>query len=117
MGQDEDRLVERWIVPPPALPRIIAPWSARRRSELASSHDLGADVRVHLVDDTTADVLLATLHTGAFTPCLEPDQPVVQPFATYAEGLLLGLIRSRAVAIDRDRDMGPDLAHVPPSRR
>lgn len=88
VGEDEDRLVERRVLTPPALPRIVAPGAAARRAELAPTHDLGADVRVLLVEDDTADALLAALQPVGLAPGSEPQHPVVKPFAALSEGVL-----------------------------
>ena len=48
VGEDEDRLVEGRVVTPPAPPWIVAPGAAGGRTELAPTHDLGADVRLLL---------------------------------------------------------------------
>ncbi len=112
MREHEDRLAERRIVAPPALPRVRAPLATGRRAELAATHDLGADVRIVLRDDGAACVLLAALHALELAPRPQHRGPVVQPLTVRAEGLLHGLVRSGDVAVQRDRDVRACLAHA-----
>src|SRR3954466_5613564 len=99
MAGGKDGLVDRRIVTPPALPRIVAPRAATRRAEFASTHDLGADVRSLLVQHGGADVFLATPHPRHSRPPFQRDDPRVEPFATFAEGLVLGLVRTGDVPV------------------
>ena len=97
--EDEDRLVEGWVLAPPAPPRIVAPTASGGRTELAPTHDLGADIRMLLGDHGAADVLLAALQAGGLPPRLQDGQPVVKPLAALAERLLLALVRAGDVAV------------------
>src|SRR4051794_6186142 len=112
VGDDEDRLVEGRVLAPPARPRIVAPGTATGRTELPAPHDLGADVRVFLVDNRAADVLLAALLAVRLAPRLELDDPVVELFAPLAERVLLALVGPGDVAVRRYRDVDSHLAHV-----
>ena len=99
MGDDEDRLSERRIVTPPALPGVIAPRASGGWAELPSTHDLGADVRDRLAEHVIADVLFAALHARVLAPRFQLNEPVVKPFASFAKRLLLGLIGPGNVAV------------------
>ena len=61
VGEDEDRLVKGWVLTPPAPPWIVAPRAAGSRTELAPTHDLGADIRICLGDHGVAGILVASL--------------------------------------------------------
>src|SRR5215211_2070662 len=113
VGEDEDRLMEGWVLTPPAPPWIVAPGAPGGRTELAPTHDLGADIRILLGDHGITGVLVAALQTVELAPRLQPDHPVVKPFASLAERILLALVRARNVAVQRGRDVHSYLAHVP----
>ncbi len=113
MGEDEDRLVEGWIVAPPALPGIVAPGTTGRWAELAAAHDLGADVRVFLSHDRIAVVLLPALHAVELAPDLEHDEPVVQALTALTEWVLHALVGAGDAAVEGCRDVRSYLAHAP----
>src|SRR5262245_50017256 len=113
MREDEDRLVERRVVAPPALPRIGAPRSACCGTELASAHDLSANVGVTFGYHRVAGVLLAAFDAVRLEPFLEVEHPLVELLAANAERLLLGLVGPGHVAVERNGDVRSYLAHEP----
>src|SRR3954452_20760959 len=110
--QDEDRLMEGRVLAPPALPGVLAPGAALGRSELATPHDLGADVVVRLLDDRGADVVLAALPAVGLAPRLELDDPFVELLAALTERVLLALVGSGDVAVRRNADVNSHFAHI-----
>jgi hypothetical protein len=111
VGQDEHGHVERRVLSPPSRPRVLAP-RARPAAELPTAYDLGADVRLGLLDHGVAGVHLAALQPVRGAPGAQRDNPVVQALARFAERVLLALIRPRDIAVRRDRDVAPEPAHL-----
>ena len=102
--QDEHRHVVRRILPPPATPRVIGPGPADRAEHVAT-HDIGADAYEiprgeFVVHARRAALLLHHALEGA-----RWEIPLVQLFTTDAKRGLLSLVRSGAVAIERDREV------------
>jgi hypothetical protein len=83
MRQDEHRLVERRILTPPAPPR--PPTSAARRAELASTHDLGADIGPLLHRDRRTRVDRDTVHRMRLADGVQLEGPIVPPPADRTE--------------------------------
>ncbi len=70
MGEHEDRRVEGMVVAPPAVPgRVLAP-GAGPAPEPVPAHDVGADVRLRLLDHGRAGVDLPTLLSARPAACL-----------------------------------------------
>src|SRR5687767_15701447 len=104
MCEHEDGHVERWVLPPPSGPWIFAP-RAGSAPELPPAHDLGADVRLGLLEDGVARVHLAALPPVALAEGLQREGPFVQTLAALAERVLLALVRPGRVPVRRHRDM------------
>src|SRR3954447_21514598 len=80
--EDEDRMVERRLVAPPAVPRRIGrPWT-RSAAEHVPAHDRGADVLQPLLHDRRALVDDASLQSVRIAPDREREHPRVQVLAT-----------------------------------
>src|SRR5262245_8141693 len=110
VGEDEDRGVVGRIVAPPARPGAVLPRAANRAEHVAP-HDEGADVGVHLLGGLGARIHLSALLTVRLAPGLQREHPLVELFASLTEGVVLALIRSGYIAVERDRSVGSHLAH------
>ena len=117
MRDDEDRLVERRLVTPPAeRPGIVLPGPLAAAEHPPAHHD-GA-LRAHvLLEDLVVRVDVAALHPVELLERLQPNDPLVQQLSAPAQRLLERRVRSRDVAVERDRDLGNDLAHLRRLRR
>jgi hypothetical protein len=113
MGDDEHVVVVRRIVSPPTLPVLIAPVPAADGPEHVAAHHAGADVLARFLDDPSALVDLAALLVMRLAPSGQRNDPVVEPLAALAERVLLALVRAGDESVCRDRDVTPELAHVP----
>src|SRR5690606_18494789 len=101
VGQDEHRGVERGLVPPPALPRVVLPGPALG-PELVAPHDLRADV----VREVTGEVVVdapGPAGLGAVRPARGRAGPGEEPTGVHmAEGTLQALVLARADPVARD---------------
>jgi len=102
MRQHEYRAVVRRVLPPPAPPGVIGPGTTNRAEHVAP-HDPGADALPRTRRDIVIDAGGAARLPSDALERAGRDEPVVQRFATDAEGHLASLERAGAVAVERDR--------------
>jgi len=112
--QDEDRMMERRILAPPSVPGLVRGPGARVASEHISSHNRRADVGEELVDDGAALVRLPALLAVCLTPGGGGENPLMQAHSADTEGVLHALIRSGDEAVERYRNLEPQLGHGAP---
>jgi hypothetical protein len=110
VGEDEDIGVERRLVAPPALPRLLP--GARAAAEHVAAHDDGADALGTGGGGVRVDPRFAALVAVRCTPAGGLQHPVVQALAALAQGLVGALVRTRDVAVEGDGDLALDRAHV-----
>src|SRR5512132_33664 len=110
VGENEDRVVEGRVVSPPALPGVVAPRS-RPATEHVSAHDGRAHVAENLLGDRRARVDLAAFLTVALAECPERNHPLVKLLSSDPEWILLALLGTGDVAVERYRDVHLELAH------
>src|SRR6185437_9094019 len=91
VGDDEDRRVERRLVAPPAVPRVVLPGTVA--AEHVPAHHDGADVLDGFLDYLAGGVDLAALHAVALAPRLEPDCPLVKLLPALAQRVLQARVR------------------------
>src|SRR6188768_2540549 len=109
VSEDEDGIVVRRIVSPPALPRLVP--RARAAAEHVPSHDGGAGAGEDVLGERRALVDLPAFLAMALAERLERDQPLVELLTAYAERLLRRLVPAGDKAVDRHRDVQLQLAH------
>jgi len=84
VGDDEDRHVERRIVPSPAVPRVISPWALA--AEHVPAHHGRSKVLERFLDDPGRSVYFATLLAVRLTPGRKSEDPLVEPYAPRPSG-------------------------------
>ena len=109
MSEDEDGMVEGWIVSPPAFPRLVPrSWAA---AEHVPAHDRRASAAEDFLGERRARVDLAAFLAVASTERLERVEPAVEFLAADPERMLRRLVRAGDEAVDRHRDVQLQLAH------
>src|SRR5207248_8925952 len=105
VGEHEYRVMKRRIVAPPAFPVFVLPFAADR-SEHVAAHDRRADASITSRNELIVEALLAgTLRTVDLTEGAGGKRPFVQSAAAHAERIVQALVRSRRVAVERDREV------------
>src|SRR6267143_6472551 len=107
--EHEDGHVVGRVVAPPSHPAVVGPGAARRREHVAA-HDPGAEVvkaaRGKVVVDTFSADLVTDQRSsevaGHLLECLRAEHPLVQRHPPDAHRIVQSLVRTGAVAIDRD---------------
>src|SRR3954452_13779340 len=107
--EDEDRMVERRIVSPPALPRLVP--RPRTAAEHVPAHDGRAGAAEDVLRERRARIELAAFLAVALAERLERDQPAVELLTADAERMLRRLVGPGDEAVDRHRDVQLQLAH------
>src|SRR3954452_11631024 len=107
--EDEDRMVERRIVSPPALPRLVP--RPRAAAEHVPAHDGRAGAAEDVLGERCARVDLAAFLAVALAERLERDQPAVELLTADPERMLWRLVRPGDEAGERHRDVQLQLAH------
>src|SRR5690349_7011916 len=108
-SEDEDGMVEGWIVSPPAVPRLVPRSGAA--AEHVPAHDGRAGAAEDVLGERRAGVDLAAFFAVALPERLERDQPTVKLLTADTERMLLRLARAGYEAVDRHRDVQLQLAH------
>jgi hypothetical protein len=112
VGEDEDGHVERRLVAPPALERLVAPRALLAAEHLAA-HDHRALAAEMLLEDLVVDgALLAAFAPVLLAPGPDADRPLVQLVAAGAERLLGGWIGARAEPVEGHGDVEGDVLHA-----
>src|SRR6185437_4459002 len=109
VSEDENGVMERRIVSPPALPRLVP--RSRAAAEHVPAHDGRTGVAEDVLGERGARVDLAAFLAVALAERLERDQPVVELLAADPERLLWRLVRTGDEAVDRHRDVQLQLVH------
>src|SRR5438477_526859 len=102
--EDEDRMVERRIVAPPALPRIVLPRPGTA-AEHVPAHDRRARAAEDVLGEQCARVDLAAFSAVALAERLERHQPLVELLTANPERMLQALVGTGDIAIERHGDV------------
>src|SRR6516162_2149645 len=114
VGEDKHWVVIGRFLAPPASPRVIRPLSADR-PEHVPAHDRGTDVRPPLLDHRRAGIGFAAPSAAVHVLELpEREHPLVQFEPADAERIVLVLVWTGDVPVERHRDMQSELGHFPP---
>jgi hypothetical protein len=111
--EDEDRMVERRIVAPPAPPRIVVP-RPRAAAEHVPAHDGRASAGEDVLRERCARVDLAAFPVVALAERFERYQPIVEPLTADSERMLRALLGTGDIAVERHGDVQLELAHRNP---
>src|SRR5256885_9025735 len=112
MRDDKNRVMERRLLPPQAMPRLLGLPSRGMTAEHVPSHDRRADVYQLGLEHLRVLVVVAPGLAVPAPPGPKGDDPLMESFAAEAEGLLQALVRSGSVAVERHRDTQTQLGHV-----
>jgi hypothetical protein len=110
VGENEHRAVVGRVVSPPALPGVVAP-GARPAAEHVPAHDDRADVAEDPLGDRRARVDLPAFLSMALAERLERHHPLVKLLPSDPEPVLLALVGTGDVAVERHRNAQLELAH------
>jgi hypothetical protein len=110
--EDEDRVVEGRVVPPPAVRvRVVLP-RPLPAAEHPPPHHRGAGAAGRFLDELRVPAGLASREAVALAEGLEPECPLVEPLAALAERLIEGLVRPGDEAVQRHRDFELEHCHA-----
>jgi hypothetical protein len=112
MRQHEHGMMIWRICPPPTVPRLFWIPRAGVTTEHVASHDGRADVRKRFLDDASAFVDLATLHSVLVAEDRESERPLVQAHAPDTERVINALAGTSDEAVERHRDRETQLGHA-----
>jgi hypothetical protein len=111
VGQDEDRVVVRRVVAPPAAPVLVAPGPAHR-AEHVPAHDHRADVLAPGRGPLVVEARRAPLAPPVqLAPAARLDYPGVERLGALPERVLEALVGPGDVPVQRHRDVQPELRH------
>src|SRR5512132_4682539 len=100
VGEDEDGLVKRWVVSPPAARvGVVLPGSLAAAEHAASHHD-GAGRAQRFRDALVVRSGLAAGEAVGLAPALERKGPLVQLVSALAERILERRVRPGDVAVE-----------------
>src|SRR6185437_9721430 len=103
VSEDENGVMERRIVSPPALPRLVP--RSRAAAEHVPAHDRRAGAAEDVLGERGARVDLAAFLAVAPAERLERVQPGVKILTADPERMLSRLVRAGDEAVDRHRDV------------
>src|SRR5690606_15693421 len=101
--QHKHRAVIGRIVAPPPLPGVIGPVAAHRPKHVTTENKR-ADVLEAASGESVIHVRRAAVLADHLPECPRREKPFVQRLAADAEGLFTTLVRTGAIAIERDTE-------------
>src|SRR5256885_806234 len=112
VGKDEDGLVKRWVVSPPAVRVGVVLPGPFAAAEHSSAHHDGAGRAQRFRDELVVRSGLSAGEAVGLAPALERKDPLVQLVSPLAKRILECRARPGDVAVERDRNFRDDLAHL-----
>ena len=112
MSQHEYRVMERRIVPPPAVPRLAGLPRTGVAAKHVPPHQRGPDVGDRLFDHPVARVDLSAFLAHRLPPCREWKDPLVQPHAADPERVVHALAGTGDEAVEGHRDLEAQSGHA-----
>src|SRR5688500_1532135 len=103
MRQHEDRNVERRVIAPPALPRVVRPFAADRSEHVATENPC-TDVLQPARGELIVDAGSAAVFTLHLLEAAGGDKPVMQRLTAHAERIFASLARASAESVERDAE-------------